>query len=367
MGSLEIEDIAGYLFERGLVEPNAIVDGGLRVLDVSRRNRVFLVTIDGSSGFVVKCAGESGDATIAREALVLERLRSHGGPALIVPAVAVDDRRAGVLVFETPERSRDLARHHRHHARGRFSQALARAVGVALAKLHACPVTMLRDVMPSVDRTWGLRVHRPDVDRLHAMSAAGIELVATIQRRDELCAELDDLAASSEPSWPIHGDVRWDNCVATAGRGSARHRGVTLIDWELACPGDRCVDVGTFLGEYLRLWLGSIPIVDARDPGRLIEHARYPLARMQPALRAFWAAYARGSGVPEEQRPDLLRHATRFAAVHLLEALFEDVRVRAGLHPAAHFDLQLATNILRRPDDAARRLLGLTESGVLAS
>ena len=64
-----------------------------------------------------------------------------------------------------------------------------------------------------------------------------------------------------------------------------------LIDWEVAGPGPAAFDVGTVLAEYLGAWIGSIPIVEPADPGRLVARARHPLDRMRPAVHEFWSAY----------------------------------------------------------------------------
>ena len=360
---LDLDSVAAYLLERGLLHRDAVVDGSLLIVDRSRRNVVFIVTAEIGRSFVVKIGRREHGFTVAREAAILGLLAGHKAVSAMLPSIALDDRAADVLVLETAASTHDLVRHHGEHARGRFSQALARAAGTALARLHALPAATLANVHPPVERAWGLRVHDPDLATIRAMSAGELELVALVQRSGELCAALECLRTSSFHQVPIHGDVRWDNCLALAAPAGTRRR-IALIDWELAGAGDRCVDVGAFLAEYLRAWAQSIPIVDPRDPGRLIEHALCPLARMRPALLAFWVAYARGSGEPASRLPDLLRRATQFSAIRLLEALFEETRVRSRPRPTALFELQLATNILRRPDEAAARLLGL--GGALA-
>ena len=58
--------------------------------DVSRLNRVFLVTAEGERCLVVKLADEPGSEGVAREAAVLERLWSSGtgdGLARFLPPV----------------------------------------------------------------------------------------------------------------------------------------------------------------------------------------------------------------------------------------------------------------------------------------
>ena len=346
----DARNVESWLLEQGLIEPEAIVHGELTVDDMSRRNRVLVVRSTVGRSFVVKCG-----ASVPREAEVLERIAgaTGGGPSAgLVPVVVLHDARANVLVTVTRHDAHDLVRHHRRHARGRFSAALARSAGAVLARLHRLPAAIFDD-LPGGLRAAGLRVHRPRLDALGEMSMAEIELVALIQSRPEVCGELDALDASASAAVPVHGDVRWDNCLALAGARSGRRDRVAFVDWEQASVGDPCVDVGAFLGEYLRAWVQAIPIVDPRRPGLLLANTRAPLSRMQPATRAFWSAYARGSGREPERLRAMLRRATRLAAVRMLGAAIEEAHGTSTLRATVRFELQLVANVLRSPDAAA--------------
>jgi hypothetical protein len=105
------------------------------------------------------------------------------------------------------------------------------------------------------------------------------------------------------------------------------------------------------------MWVQSIPLAAPREPARLLAQARRPLARMQPALRSFWAGYTRASGQAADGA--LLDRALRFAAVRLVEAAFEEAQPRQTLRAGARVELQLAANILREPRAAATRLLSI--------
>jgi hypothetical protein len=131
---------------------------------------------------------------------------------------------------------------------------------------------------------------------------------------------------------------------------------VLLVDWEIAGPGRAEFDAGTVIGEYLRYWAWSIPIVDPGNPGLLAAHARYPLRRMQPAVKAFWTAY----GLASSERPTLSL-VTAMAGLHLLQAAVEHSQDLSAASAHAVTLLQLADNMLRHPDEAAWNLLGLQE------
>jgi Ser/Thr protein kinase RdoA (MazF antagonist) len=349
-------DVATYLVERELLSAAAIVDGRLRVVDLSRRNRVFLVVTDNERSFVVKFASHAGGAAMAREAAVLARLRALDRElASRLPVLVAHDGVACVLVLEAPPDARDLTR---QHAGGRYSRALAREAGRGLAHLHAIPAGALGDAATASDPRWALRLHEPDVAMLRTLSMGSVEVIRIVQASDEICTGLGELLASWQERSIVHGDIRWENVLALRDRGSKTRSRLLLIDWEQAGAGDPALDVGAFLGEYLHAWLRSVPIVDSRDPGRLLGEAGRPLARMLPPVRAFCEGYARAGARTAPELRDLLTRAVRFAAARLVAAALEEAQTRTDLGGSVLFTLQLAANVFGRPDEAAQ-LLGL--------
>ena len=129
-----------------------------------------------------------------------------------------------------------------------------------------------------------------------------------------------------------------------------------LVDWELAGAGAPEFDVGTVLAEYLSSWVGSIPIVEPGDPGRLVPA---PAIRSSGCSRPYSGSGPRigrdAGAVPK------LRRVIEMAAVRLLQSAVE--RAQGLGTPTAHVVtlMQLADNMLRQPDHAAASLLGLRE------
>jgi Ser/Thr protein kinase RdoA (MazF antagonist) len=345
-------EIVHYLLSLGLVKPGAVVDGDLAVVDASRRNCVFLVTTAGGPTFVIKQARPETTATLAHEAAMLRAL-AGGDLADRVPTVVHHDPGAARLVLRTPGGARDW---NEHHAAGRFSPGAARTLGRALAALHRLPADGVGTLPPGIDRMWGLSLPEPPRALLLGLSAGALDLLARVQANRAFCGRLDELRAAHLDDALVHGDLRWDNCLAVARAGSQRRTRLLLVDWELAGHGAAGFDVGTILAEYLRVWVGSIPIVDPADPGRLLPWAGHPLWRMRPAVQALWAAYCLANpGHPT------LRRLIELTAVCLLQAAVEQAQ---GLDaPPAHVMtlVQLADNLLRAPEAAAQNLLGLRE------
>jgi hypothetical protein len=131
---------------------------------------------------------------------------------------------------------------------------------------------------------------------------------------------------------------------------------VLLVDWELAGRGRAGFDVGSILGEYLRSWVESIPIVEPGDPGRFVARAGNPLRRMRPAMQAFWSAYQAST-----MKRLTVRRVIGLAAVRVLQSAVERAQGLATSSAHVVILLQLADNMLRSPDDAAVGLLGLSD------
>jgi aminoglycoside phosphotransferase (APT) family kinase protein len=340
---IEQSDVAHYLLSLGVVKPRDVVEGDFAIVDVSRRHCVFLVTTRSGPAFVVKQATPANASFLAHEASVLRRLGGAGELGAHVPTVVHDQD--GCLVLRTPAYARDWADH-----RGRFPRVPARSLGRVLAQLHGLRIDLPQAARP----IWGLLLPEPPHELVVDLSAGAQDVVARIQASPAVCERLEALRDADSDRTLIHGDLRWENCLALPAPGSKRRTRVLLVDWELADHADPAFDVGSVLAEYLTVWVGSIPIVDPAAPGRLVNRALHPLRRMQPAMHAFWAAY---SGTSADAPP--LRRVVELAGVRLLQTAIE--RSRGLWRPSAHVVtlIQLADNLLRRPDDAALDLLGL--------
>jgi aminoglycoside phosphotransferase (APT) family kinase protein len=358
---LDVADVAGYLLDRQLLSPRAIVDGSLRVEDRSRRNRVFLVTSDETPGYVVKLPDAPGDTGVEHEAAVLDRLRSRLGESCLtvfLPNPVLYDAAEAVLVLELPLNAQDLTQHHRYR---RFSRALAGETGKALAALHGVAPGVL-DGLSAADPWQTLAVHRPDMRTLRTLTAASVDLIRMIQDSEQLCSELDELLRRHRDETVIHGDMRWDNCLAVSRRGSDRRTRVLLIDWELSAAGDPALDVGAYFAEFLRAWHQSIAIPDPREPERRRIHPQDALPALQPAVRAFWEAYKRHRDQPAIELNRTLRRAMQFAGARLVLIAIEEAQTLTELSPSVRSTLQLGANVLQRPDEAAAHLLGFRTS-----
>jgi hypothetical protein len=139
-----------------------------------------------------------------------------------------------------------------------------------------------------------------------------------------------------------------------------RHADVKLIDWELACVGDPRWDIGSALGNYLSLWLESIPTTQMADLSHSTASAKCPLSWTQPAIHACWETYVARRDLPSEAARRMLVDTVGFAAARLVQIAYEAAQGSIRLTTTAVLHLQLAFNMLTRPEEAVAHLYGLT-------
>jgi len=354
--------VAPYLLERGLVGAESFVAGDLVVADVSRRNRNFTAVCEHAASFLLKQGvAEDGRSTVAHEALVYRHLQSvEARLARYLPRYVGYDADQLILIVELFRDARDLREY--HNRQGRFPSAVAAALGTALALLHSADHAEggaggVTDGL-ATNPPWVLSLHRPQLATLQHLSIATLKAVKIIQRFPEYPELLEGIRAGWMTETLVHGDLRWDNCLVV-GRPRARKVDLRIIDWELSGIGDACWDVGCVFSEYLAYWVSSIPVTGPTPPEGFVALARHPLESMHPAITAFWNAYAKTMGLRETASAERLLRSVRFAAVRLLQKVYESHYHSTQLTGNAVCLLQLGLNILRRPQEAAVQLLGV--------
>ncbi|GAC1349479.1 MAG: hypothetical protein NVSMB27_23010 [Ktedonobacteraceae bacterium] len=358
-------EVTPYLLKRKLVSAASIVEGDLVVIDASRRNRNYKVITERGPGYLLKQGvGTERIATLANEAAVYQLLQSDIGTHRLegfLPHCYGYDSEELVLILELLHNGQDMLEYHVNQ--GRFSTALARNLGDALGMLHRLtkvPGKLGEDGQRFSDRPpWVLSIHRSDLGLFQQVSSANIQLIKIVQQFPEFCEHLDKLRQGWMVETLIHQDIKWDNCIVFAKPGSQRKTGLKIVDWELASMGDPCWDVASVFSNYLSFWLLSIPITSEAPPERFIELARYPLEKMQPAIRSFWQAYVRRMELGDATADEWLLRAVQYGGARLVQTAFEQMQMSARLMSNAVCLLQLSLNILRRPQEALVDLLGL--------
>jgi thiamine kinase-like enzyme len=355
------ETVISYLLRRGHLSFAELISCGVKVYDESRRNGNFRVERQPGEALLLKQAREpNASRTVAWEAMIYRAFQalpaSHPLRRCTVPFLEYDDDE-GVLVLRSIADARTLAA---HQNQGRIPTRLATRMGRALAALHSLelghsPMNALMQHLPR-RLPHALFLHRPDHALYCDASYGNLQAVRIMQSFPAYGALIDALTEEWRPSCLIHFDVKGDNILLSAKRGG---RPGWLIDWELAALGDPTWDVGSMFADYLGVWLWSIPITGEHPPAHYLSLARFPLTRVQPALRACWRSYRLARGLTGAAHTAFLLSATRYCAVRLIQRVHEQTREAIDLLANAICQLQLSWNILREPELACVHLLGL--------
>ena len=348
---------------QGLLDPEALVESGLSIRRIAGRNSNFIIELANGSGYLLKQAVDAEKASfLDNEARVYTYLSGYNDQfTRYIPPLQSYNEDEHILVLGLLPSARQLGEH--LVRTGRFSTMIARQLGRMLAALHRRgshdrannPVTLATRPVP-----WVLSIHRPHIELYRLASQANLNLIAKIQMFPDLCDHIEALKQTWQPLALIHYDLKLENMLVVPATKAGQSRlTVRLVDWEMAGIGDPCWDIGSVFGAVLSFWLHSMPFSGDGAQGLSPEFARFPLQRARSALLNFWISYERGMQFAPSISNDCLLRSTSFAAARLVQSVFEQCQVMTQLPGTALNALQLSSNILHKPLEAAVHLLGL--------
>lgn len=337
----------------GLVTNEDLVCDHLFVRHVAGRNENFIATFEDRPGYFLKYAREA-DAHpgyyLEIEARAYEQARASASLTAVMPPVCLVDLDRNVLIL-------------RHLRAGDASVVgsarIASALGEAIANIHLVEVDRAGWSFLPERPPWGLQLARPRPAALRTMSSAQARILRIVQKRPEVTDRLDQLREAWEGMGLTHGDLKWTNVIVEEGLEEDGAPRIRVIDWELVSLGDSAWDVGSVFHSYLAQGIATLDLPANAGP----EDASAAFARKLPVLmrhhRLFWEAYAATAGLTPEEGPELARRATLYCGARLIQSAYEWSDRERTIDRAALSALQLGANILARPDDALRRVIGI--------
>lgn len=344
-------DLVHYLLERGLLAPEAVVDGGLTVIAAARRNNNFAVVCRGGASYFVKTLQPSAAQaleTLRQEASLYAMARTEEslGPLRdVLPQFHLYDPQRSILVVEHIPNAKTISELHMQF--GEAPEWIAESLGRALAAIHRAGAAALPRLDPNAFRRitpWALSLHQITP----SFGQPGVQLQTLLMTYPEYAQALDAMRVGWRANSVIHGDMKFDNCLFT---GADAARRLHIVDWELADLGDELWDVAGILQNYL-YWSA----VSTQTSGAW--SASMPFEKLQPAMAAFWNAWAGERGVAESERQPQLERASAFAAARLLQSVMEMLVVTPVMSGHVALMLQTSLNILRDPAAMARLIAG---------
>jgi hypothetical protein len=352
-------ELVRYLLERGLLSHAAVVDGDVTVVERARRHTNFtLLRRNGPGLFIKQMRPDQHNSaqTLQKEAALYGVI--GGDPAFaaidaLMPRFHAYDPEAHLLIVELLAGAEDVNEHHARVAS--FPLETARLLGAALAKYQLESrrdlATRPSGVMFPRTPPWILSFHTFPPNSMQ-MSGANGQFASILRGSTEFAQSLDELRAAWRYETLIHGDMKFENCMLTAG-------GLRIVDWELADVGDPLWDAGSILQAYLTWWIGGMQLA----PGAPLmlstaTHSMYPLAAIRPAIGAFWSEYAAAWQFTPQELDEKLDRTMRYAGARLLQTVYESSAYSQSLAPHAMLEVQASMNMLRQPRLAAVELVG---------
>ena len=354
-------DLVHYLLERGLLDRRAVVDGDVMVVEGARRHHNYSVIRRQGAGLFVKQMQPDqafSAQTLQKEAACYVMMESD--PALaeihaLMPRFRAYDPDRHILVLELIGDGENLSELHRR-VKG-FPEDVARRVGELLARYHEASS---RDLLPRANTAifqgqppWILSFHLMPRGSMQNLSAANGQFVTILQSYPDFGQALDRVRAGWRRDALVHGDMKFDNVVVRGAQTGEQT--MHVVDWELADVGDSAWDVASILQAYLTWWIASLERVPAGEPS---DAAQYPLETIQPAIRAFWNAYASSRRLSARDADAELERAVSYAGARMLQTVYESMAWAPSLTQHAVWQVQACINILKEPRAAATDLLG---------
>ncbi|RMH22855.1 MAG: aminoglycoside phosphotransferase family protein [Acidobacteria bacterium] len=365
---LSTDDAVYYLLDHRLVSNASIVGGALVIASAARRHQNLRVERRDGPGYLIKQppAGDpAAAATLWREAAFYDlchRRQDLAEVRALLPRLVHLDAAVPLFALELLARSAHLWQRYEEGAAEAFPTPVAAALGGALGTVHRVfrPLVEGGELADfGAPMPWVLRVHKPGPELLSSLSQANLKTLKILQTQEDLSRNLDRLGRLWRPDALIHGDVKSDNVLV--GEGTAGGVEVRLVDWELAQVGDPAWDVAGALHDFVLFWIFSMPLDRSDDAERLVAAARYPLAALQPAMRALWRGYKSSARLPSPAAAELLARAVPFSAARLIQSAYELAHDATALPAPSVMLLQVAANLLRDPAAGQVELYGLIQ------
>jgi Phosphotransferase enzyme family len=361
---LSLENLVYYLLERGLVTRESVVHGGVEISEITRRNRNFKVKQRGGPGYFLKQVRRWDPDSIrtlhaeAQSYKLAAQNDTFADIARIVPRFCGYDERRAVLTTELLDGAETITEH--HFKNDAFPVEVAEQLGQAFGNYHRkaaqSPPPGIDGVFPRRP-AWALSMHDMPSHSTWELSGGIHQMLGMVRQFPQFATALDALRSSWRSDALIHGDIKWDNCVLCPGSNGDLN--LKIVDWEMADWGDACWDLAGILSAYLSFWVQSLPGTGLGNPDVLVAQARFPIERMQPAIRSFWQTYTCCREISGQPARDMLRRTVLFTGARNIQTAFEFLQNVPQANSGTVMLLQLSMNVLTNPEEAARELLGL--------
>jgi thiamine kinase-like enzyme len=186
----------------------------------------------------------------------------------------------------------------------------------------------------------------------------GLKFYALYQRYDSLGQALVELGEAFQADCLTHNDLKLNNVLLHNDWEQVEGGSLRLIDWERSAWGDPAYDLGTLIGSYLQMWLGSLVVSKSLSIEESLSLAMTPLDRVQPSIAALMGAYLAAFPQILVDRPDFVERSVQFAGLALIQGIQASIEYQKTLGNSGIAQLQVAKSLLCRPVQSMPTVFG---------
>ena len=345
-----------YLYNRQLIDQEAVVKGQFIVHPVKTRNNIMKIIVGrNNSLFVKQTEGDMVSKTLfQREISAYDLIKNNAefsSIARIVPEMIDYDDQNHVIITRLVYDAKNLCEYYGHTKN--FDTEIARGQARILAACHIVPAGKTNIAAFPKALPWVLQLDKFNADQFFVGNKASTDIIKLIQENYLLQQELVNLSKSWQFTHLIHGDIKWINFLAAESDGVLTQ---TLIDWELADIGDPMWDVAGLLQSYITTWVLGFDNSNPQQHQLPAFMKHYELQNMQPSARAFLEEYFKVQQFDSYELPSFYIKALQLTAARIIQTSVEAITYNTAVEANNMRCIQLAFNILKDPEAALEQL-----------
>jgi hypothetical protein len=368
---LKSQNIFKYLIEQKLCSESE--QPPIKVEPLTAKNFNLLVSLPGDRKLLVKQERHNQEGKAAGEFLsewriqeFLQRFPNLGNYRSFLPEVLHFDAENSIIVFRYLDDYRDLMDFYTKE--NSFPPEIAREIGTILGTIHRDTFNrqeyqeffsknsenLMVDQVSHLVR--GLERVEPEIFGM--VPGDGLKFFALYQRYDSLGHAIAELGKAVTPCCLTHNDLKLNNILLYKDWQDYSNNIVRLIDWERSAWGDPAFDLGTLIGSYVQIWLGSLVISNSLSIEESLRLAITPLELLQPSIGALTQAYLNTFPEILEHRPDFLQRVVQFTGFALIQQIQAMIQYQKSFGNMGIAMLQVAKTLLSRPVQSMPTIFG---------
>ncbi|MBH8555026.1 aminoglycoside phosphotransferase family protein [Nostocaceae cyanobacterium CENA357] len=368
---LNYHNVFDYLVEKELcnhseqfptkIEPVAAKNFNLLLTFINGRKLLVKQELYNQQG---KAAGEFLSEWRIQE--FLQRFPNLDNYRSFLPEVLHFDVENSIIVFRYLDDYWDLMDF--YTKRKSFSTEIARKIGTILGTIHRDTFNrqeyeeffsknsdnLMADQVSHLVR--GLERVEPEIFGL--VPGDGLKFFALYQRYDSLGQAIAELGNAVTPSCLTHNDLKLSNILLYKDWQDSSNNIVRLIDWERSAWGDPAFDLGTLIGSYVQIWLGSLVISSSLSIEESLRLAITPLELLQPSIGALTQAYLNTFPEIIKHRPNFLQRVVQFTGFAFIQQIQAMIQYQKSFGNMGIAMLQVAKTLLSRPVQSMPTIFG---------